>query len=117
MTRLVFGMNQSLDGYVDHTAFAPSPTLFRHFIEETQGQAGSVYGSASRTSARPSGSSPSCSTIWAILTTRWACWSRSRIPSARKCYPSARNELTPIRPEWTLGNWLLRLDSNQQPSG
>jgi dihydrofolate reductase len=44
MARLVFGMNQSLDGYVDHTAFAPSPTLFRHFIEEAQGQAGSVYG-------------------------------------------------------------------------
>jgi dihydrofolate reductase len=44
MARLVFGMNQSLDGYVDHTAFAPSPTLFRHFIEEVRGQAGSVYG-------------------------------------------------------------------------
>jgi dihydrofolate reductase len=44
MTRLVFGMNQSLDGFVDHLAFAPSPTLFRHFIEEAQGQAGSVYG-------------------------------------------------------------------------
>src|SRR5205823_14633955 len=44
MARLVFGMNQSLDGYVDHTAFAPSPMLFRHFIEEAQGQAGSVYG-------------------------------------------------------------------------
>jgi dihydrofolate reductase len=44
MAKLVFGMNQSLDGYVDHTAFAPSPTLFRHFIEEAQGQAGSVYG-------------------------------------------------------------------------
>ena len=44
MARLVFGMNQSLDGYVDHTAFAPTPTLFRHFIEEAQGQAGSVYG-------------------------------------------------------------------------
>jgi hypothetical protein len=28
MARLVFGMNQSLDGYVDHMAFAPSPTLF-----------------------------------------------------------------------------------------
>jgi dihydrofolate reductase len=41
---LVFGLNQSLDGYVDHTAFAPSPTLFRHFIEEVQAQAGSVYG-------------------------------------------------------------------------
>jgi dihydrofolate reductase len=44
MAKLVFGMNQSLDGYVDHTAFSPSPRLFRHFIEEAQGQAGSVYG-------------------------------------------------------------------------
>jgi len=44
MAKLVFGMNQSLDGYVDHMAYAPSPTLFRHFIEEAQGQAGSVYG-------------------------------------------------------------------------
>ena len=44
MARLVFGMNQSLDGYVDHLAFAPGPTLFRHFIEEAQRQAGSVYG-------------------------------------------------------------------------
>jgi dihydrofolate reductase len=46
MARLVFGMNQSLDGYVDHDhmAFAPSPELFRHFIAETQGLAGSVYG-------------------------------------------------------------------------
>src|SRR4051812_39866179 len=44
VAKLVFGMNQSLDGYVDHTAFAPSPTLFRHFIEEVKGQAGSIYG-------------------------------------------------------------------------
>ena len=44
MAKLVFSMNQSLDGYVDHTEFAPSPTLFRHFIKEAQGQAGSVYG-------------------------------------------------------------------------
>jgi dihydrofolate reductase len=44
MAKLVFGMNQSLDGYVDHTAFAPGPTLFRHFIREAQAQAGSVYG-------------------------------------------------------------------------
>src|SRR5512140_673923 len=44
MAKLVFGMNQSLDGYVDLMAFAPSPTLFRHFIEEAQGQVGSVYG-------------------------------------------------------------------------
>ena len=44
MAKLVFGMNQSLDGYVDHTAFGPGPTLFRHFIKEAQGQAGSLYG-------------------------------------------------------------------------
>src|SRR4026207_2557838 len=44
MAKLVVGMNQSLDGYVDHMAFAPGPTLFRHFIAEAQGQAGSVYG-------------------------------------------------------------------------
>ena len=44
MAKLVFGMNQSLDGYVDHMAFAPSPALFRHFIEQARDQAGSVYG-------------------------------------------------------------------------
>ena len=45
MAKLVFGMNQSLDGYVDHTAFAPDSTLFRHFVEQAQTQTGSVYGS------------------------------------------------------------------------
>ena len=44
MAKLVFGMNQSLDGYVDHMAFGPSPALFRHFIEQARGQAGSLYG-------------------------------------------------------------------------
>jgi dihydrofolate reductase len=44
MAKLVFGMNVSLDGYVDHTKFAPSPTLFRHFVQQAEGQAGSVYG-------------------------------------------------------------------------
>ena len=44
MAKLVFGMNQSLDGYVDHMAFGPSPVLFRHFIDSTRQQAGSVYG-------------------------------------------------------------------------
>jgi dihydrofolate reductase len=44
VARLVFGMNQSLDGYVDHTEFAPDPILFRHFIDEAVGQAGSIYG-------------------------------------------------------------------------
>ena len=44
MAKLVCGMNQSLDGYVDHMSFAPSPTLFRYFIKEAEGQAGSIYG-------------------------------------------------------------------------
>ena len=44
MAKLVFGMNQSLDGYVDHEAFAPDPVLFRHWIEHVRGLTGSVYG-------------------------------------------------------------------------
>ncbi len=44
MAKIVFGMNQSLDGYVDHTAFAPGPVLFHHFIEQARAQSGSVYG-------------------------------------------------------------------------
>jgi dihydrofolate reductase len=44
MARLIFGMNQSLDGYVDHDRFAPDPVLFRHFVDEAASQAGSIYG-------------------------------------------------------------------------
>jgi dihydrofolate reductase len=44
MAKLVFGLNQSLDGYVDHEEFAPGPLLFRHFIEHVRSLAGSVYG-------------------------------------------------------------------------
>jgi dihydrofolate reductase len=44
MAKLVFGMNLSLDGYVDHEAFAPGPALFRHWIEQVRDATGSVYG-------------------------------------------------------------------------
>jgi dihydrofolate reductase len=44
MATLVFGLNQSLDGYVDHQAFRPDPALFQHFIELVRGQTGTVYG-------------------------------------------------------------------------
>ena len=44
MAKLVFGMNQSLDGYVDHQEFAPDPALFRHWIEQVRGLTGSLYG-------------------------------------------------------------------------
>lgn len=44
MAKLVFALNQSLDGYVDHMEFAPDRALFRHFIDDVRGLAGSVYG-------------------------------------------------------------------------
>src|SRR5215831_13019264 len=44
MAKLVFGLNQSLDGYVDHQEFAPGPSLFRHFTEQVRDLTGSVYG-------------------------------------------------------------------------
>ena len=44
MAKLSFGLNVSLDGYVDHAAFAPGPALFHHFVEQVRGLAGSVYG-------------------------------------------------------------------------
>ena len=44
MAKLVFGMNMSLDGYVDYDKFAPDPELFRYFIEQTRNTAGSIYG-------------------------------------------------------------------------
>lgn len=45
MAKLVFGLNQSLDGYVDHQALGPpAPPLFRHFIEQVRNRAGLVYG-------------------------------------------------------------------------
>jgi dihydrofolate reductase len=44
MAKIVFGMNQSLDGYVDHQGFAPEPALFRHWIEHVRDLTGSVYG-------------------------------------------------------------------------
>jgi len=44
MAKLVYALNQSLDGYVDHMKFAPDRVLFRHFIDDVRGLAGSVYG-------------------------------------------------------------------------
>ncbi len=44
MAKLVFAMNQSLDGYVDHQEMRTSPALFRHWIEQVRGVSGSVYG-------------------------------------------------------------------------
>ncbi len=45
MAKLVFGMNQSLDGYVDHLKISPpDAVLFRHFTEHVRGLTGMVYG-------------------------------------------------------------------------
>ena len=44
MAKLAYGLNQSLDGYVDHQNFLPNPALFRHFIEHVRDLTGIVYG-------------------------------------------------------------------------
>jgi dihydrofolate reductase len=45
VAKLVFELNQSLDGYVDHQALGPpDPALFRHFTERVRGLTGMVYG-------------------------------------------------------------------------
>ena len=44
MAKLVYALNQSLDGYVDHMAFAPDAILFRHFIDDVRSLSGILYG-------------------------------------------------------------------------
>jgi dihydrofolate reductase len=44
MAKLVYGLNQSLDGYVDHLELKPSVALFRHFTEHVRDLTGIVYG-------------------------------------------------------------------------
>jgi dihydrofolate reductase len=45
MAKLVYELNQSLDGYVDHMAIGrPSPAVSRHFMEHARDLTGMVYG-------------------------------------------------------------------------
>jgi dihydrofolate reductase len=45
MAMLVYGLMQSLDGYVDHMKLGPpSPAVSRHFMELVRNQSGLVYG-------------------------------------------------------------------------
>jgi dihydrofolate reductase len=45
MAKLVYGLQQSLDGYVDHLQIGPpGPSLSRHFIEHVRDLTGMVYG-------------------------------------------------------------------------
>ena len=44
MAKFVFGMNLSLDGYVDHAEIPTGPMLFRHWIERVGSVTGSLYG-------------------------------------------------------------------------
>src|SRR5215831_8624014 len=45
MAKLVYGLSQSLDGYVDHTKLGPPvPAAFRHFVEQVRGLTGLIYG-------------------------------------------------------------------------
>ncbi len=45
MAKLVYALNQSLDGYIDHREMGSGgPVLFRHFIEDVRSLTGMVYG-------------------------------------------------------------------------
>ena len=45
MAKLIYGLNQSLDGYVDHMKMGPpGPATFRHFIELVRGLTGFIHG-------------------------------------------------------------------------
>lgn len=45
MATFVYGLNLSLDGYIDHQRMGvPDPVLFRHFVQQVRGLAGMVYG-------------------------------------------------------------------------
>lgn len=45
MAKLVYGLNQSLDGYVDHLKLGPpAPAAFHHFIDLMRGLTGLIYG-------------------------------------------------------------------------
>lgn len=44
MARLIYALNQSLDGIVDHDAFDPEPALFQHFIDDVATLTGCIYG-------------------------------------------------------------------------
>jgi dihydrofolate reductase len=48
MARLIFGMNQSLDGYIEGPSGvlppAPDPIVFRHFTEHVRSLDGALYG-------------------------------------------------------------------------
>jgi dihydrofolate reductase len=45
MAKLVYGLSQSLDGYVDHMKLGPpAPAVARHFVEYVRGLTGFIYG-------------------------------------------------------------------------
>jgi dihydrofolate reductase len=45
MAKLIYGLSQSLDGYVDHMKLGPpAPAAFRHFIELVRSGTGLLYG-------------------------------------------------------------------------
>ena len=72
MAKLVFALNQSLDGYIDHQEFAPGPVLFRHFTEQVRGLAGSVYGRRMYEVMRYwDDDSPDWSAEWRDFATAW----------------------------------------------
>lgn len=45
MAKLIYGLSQTLDGYVDHDKLGPpGPAVFAHFLKRVQGLSGEVLG-------------------------------------------------------------------------
>ena len=45
MAKIVYGLSQSLDGYVDHMKLGPPPPLaFSHFVEQVRRLTSFIYG-------------------------------------------------------------------------
>src|SRR3546814_17390399 len=55
MAKLIFRMNQSLDGYVNHLEMPSGPTNFRHWIEQVREVTGRVYGDRKSVASGKSG--------------------------------------------------------------
>lgn len=81
MATLIFGLSQSLDGYVDHLEMRPGPALFRHFVEHVRNLAGSVYGRRTYEALVNATKPSACRTVRPSRTCPWEAIGRFPQPS------------------------------------
>ena len=107
MAKLVYGLNQSLDGYVDHLKIGPPPpALARHFMEQVRGLTGMVYG---RRMTR------SCVT-GTMTSLRRAFRSASKVESQKSCIHPMVSHTTRARPVLRRSPLLSRQNEREENS-